>query len=68
MVRFVADFATRAKPLTALKSTMLSKKLPDADENETDAFSELRGRRLAALISTLRRRDGRYGVSVDASY
>jgi len=66
--RFVADFAKIAKPLTALTSTKLPKRLPPPSEEETKAFEELRGRLLAAPILSLSMRDGHYIVDVDASY
>jgi len=66
--RFLADFAKIAKPLTALTSTNLSKRLPPPREEESTAFEKLRGRLLAALILALPRRDGHYIVDVDASY
>ena len=56
--RFVADFTKIAKPLTALKSTKLSKRLLPPREEESKAFEELRGRLLAAPILALPRRDG----------
>jgi len=66
--RFVADFAKIAKPLTALTSTKLPKRLPPPREEESKAFEELRGRLLAAPILALPRRDGHSIVDVDASY
>jgi len=39
--RFVADFAKIAKPLTALTSTKLPKRLPLPMEKESKAFEEL---------------------------
>jgi len=35
---FVADFDKISKPLTALKSTKLPKRLPSPSEKETEAF------------------------------
>jgi len=64
----VADFSKIAKPLTALKSTKLPKRLPSPREKNTKAFEELRGRLLATTILALHRRDGHYIVDVDASY
>jgi len=66
--RFVADFAKIAKPLTALTSNKLPKRLPLPREEESKAFEELRGRLLAAPILALPRREGHYIVDVDASY
>jgi len=66
--RFVADFAKRAKPLTALTSTKLPKRLPLPREEESKAFEEPRGRLLAAPIPAFPRRDGHYIVDEDASY
>ena len=57
--RFVADLAKIAKPLTALTSTKLPKRLPPPREEESKAFEELRGRLLAAPILALPRREGR---------
>jgi len=65
--RFVADFAKIAKPLTALTSTKLAKRLPPPREEETKAFEELRGRLLAAPILALPKRDGHYIVDAVAS-
>jgi len=66
--RFVADFAKIAKPLTALTSTKLPKKLPPPSGKETDAFAILSGRLLDAPILALPRRHGHYIVDVDTSY
>jgi len=66
--RFVADIAKKEKPLTALTSTKLAKRLPLPREEESKAFEELRGRLLAAAIHALPRRDGHYIVDVDAGY
>jgi len=66
--RIEADFAKIAKPLTALTSTTLPKRLPSSMEKEKNAFEELSGQILAAPILALPRRDGRYIVHVDASY
>jgi len=66
--RFVAHFAKIAKPLTALKSTKLPKRLPPPREEESKAFEKLRGRLLAAPIPALPRRDGHYIVDVEDSY
>jgi len=66
--RFVADFAKIAKPLTALTSSKLPKKLPPPSGKETDAFEILRGRLLDAPILALPKRHGHYIVDVDASY
>jgi len=66
--RFVADFAKIAKPLTALSSTKLPKRLSPPGEEETKAFEGLRGRLLAAPVLALPRRDGHYIVDVDASH
>ena len=66
--RFVADFAKIAKPLSALTSTKLPKRLPLPREEDSKAFEELRGRLLAAPILALPRRDGHYIVDVDARY
>jgi len=66
--RFVADSAKIAKPLTALTSTKLPKRLPPPREEETKAFEDLRRRLLAAPILALRGRDGHYIVDLDASY
>jgi len=66
--RFVADSAKIAKPLTALTSTKLPKRLPPPREEETKAFEDLRRRLLAALILALRGRDGHCIVDLDASY
>jgi len=67
-LRFVADFARIAKPLTALTSTKLPKRLPLPREEDSRAFEELRRQLLAAPILALPRREGRYIVDVDASY
>jgi len=64
----VADFSKIAKPLTALKSTKIPKRLPSPREKNTKAFEELRGRLLATPILALPGRDGHYIVDVDASY
>jgi len=66
--RFVADFAKIAKPLTALTSTKLPKKLPPPTRKETDAFEILRGRLLDAPTLSLPKRHGHYIVDDDASY
>jgi len=66
--RFVADFAKIAKPLSALTSTELRKRLPFPGEEESKAFEELRGRLLAAPILAPPKRKGHYIVDVDASY
>ena len=66
--RFVADFAKIAKPITALTSTKLPKRLPLPREEETKAFEELIGRLLAAPVLALPRIEERYIVHVDASY
>jgi len=66
--RFVADFAKIAKPLTALTSTKLPKRLPLPEEKETKTFEKLRGRLLAAPIFALPRREGHYIEDADASY
>jgi len=66
--RFVADSAKSAKPLTALMSTKLPKRLPLPMEKESKAFEELRGRILAAPILALPTREEHYIVDVDASY
>jgi len=66
--RFVANFAKIAKPLTALTSTKLPKRLPLPREEESKAFEELLGRLLAAPVLALPRREGHYIVDVDASY
>jgi len=66
--RFVADFANIAKPLTALTSNKLPKKLPPSSGNETDAFEILRGRLLDSPILVLPKRHGHYTANVDASY
>jgi len=66
--RFVADFAKIAKPLTALTSTKLPKKLRPPSGEEMDAFEILRGRLLDALFLSLPKRHGHYIVDVDASY
>jgi len=66
--RFVADFAKIAKPLTALTSTKLPKRLPLPGEEESKAFEEIRARLLAAPIVALPRREGHYKVDVDGSY
>jgi len=66
--RFVADFGKIAKPLTALTSTKLPKRLPPPREEESRAFEELRARLLAAPILALPRREGHYIVDVDASF
>jgi len=66
--RFVSDFAKIAKPLTALTSTKLPKKLPPPSREEMDAFEILRGRLLDAPILALPMRHGHYIVDVDASY
>jgi len=47
---FAADFAKIAKPLTALKSTKLHKRLSSPEEKETKASEELRGRLLADAV------------------
>jgi len=65
---FRADFAKIAKPISALRSTKLPKRLPLPREEESKAFEELRGRLLAAPILALPRREGHYIVDVDASY
>jgi len=67
-LRFVADFAKIAKPLTALTSTKLPQRLPPPREKESKAFEELRGRLLATPILAFPRKDGHYIVDVDASY
>jgi len=54
----VADFARIAKPLTALTSTKIPKRLPLPRKEESNASEELRGRLLAAPILALPRRDG----------
>ena len=54
----VADFARIAKPLTALTSTKIPKRLPLPRKEESNASEELRGRLLAATILALPRRDG----------
>jgi len=66
--RFVADFAKISKPLTALTSTKLPKRLPLPREEESKALEELRGRLLAGPILSLPRREGHYIVDVDTSY
>jgi len=66
--RMLVDFAKIAKPLTALMSTKLPRRLPSPREKKTTAFEELQGRLLAAPILALHRRDGQYIVDVDASY
>jgi len=66
--RFGADFAKKAKPLTALTSTKLPKKLAPASGREPDAFEILRGRLLDASILALPKRHGHNIVDVDASY
>jgi len=66
--RILVDFAKIAKPLTALMSTKLPRRLPSPREKKTTAFEELQGRLLAAPILALHRRDGQYIVDVDASY
>jgi len=66
--RFVADFAEIEKPLTALTSTKLFKRLRLPREEESPAFEELRGWLLGAPILDLLRRDGNYIFDVDASY
>ena len=66
--RFVAEFSKIAKPLTALTSTKLPKRVRLPREEESKAFEELRGRLLAAPTLSLPRREGHYIVDVDASY
>ena len=66
--RFMADFANITKPLTALTSTKLPKRLPLPREKESKVFEELRGRLSAAPILALPRREGHYMVDVDASH
>jgi len=64
----MAEFAHIAKPLTALTSTKLPKRLPSHREKKKKAFKELRGRLLAAPILDPRSRNGHYIADVDASY
>jgi len=66
--RFVADFAKIAKPLTALTSTRLSKRLPLPKKEEWMAVEDLRARLLAAPILALPGRERHYILDVDASY
>jgi len=66
--RFVADFGKIAKPLMALTSTKLAKKLPPPSREEVDAFEILRGLLLDDPILALPKRHGHYIVDVDASY
>jgi len=66
--RVVADFAKIVKPLTALNSNKLPKRLPSPLEKGTRALDALRGRILAARIHALPRRDGHYISDVGASY
>jgi len=66
--RFVADFATIAKPLTALKRTKLPMRLHSPREKETTAVKELRGLLSPAPILALPMRAGHYIVDVDASH
>jgi len=66
--RFVADFAKIAKPVAALTSTKIPKRLPLPRDEESKAFEELQGRLSAAPILALPRRDGHSIVNLDASY
>jgi len=66
--RFVVDFAKIAKPLTALTSTKLPKKLHPSSRKETDAFEILRGCLLDAPILALPKKHGHHIVDADASY
>jgi len=66
--RFVADFAKIAKPLTALTSTKIPKKLPPPSGKETDAFEIFRVRLFNACMLALHKRHGHYIVDVDVCY
>ena len=66
--RFVADFTKIVKPLTALRSTKLPKKLLPPSGKNTDALEILRGRLLDAPILALPKRHRHYIIDNDASY
>lgn len=66
--RFAKDFAKWARPLNALVSSTLPKKLPPPTGVEQEAFDALKRLLMSPPVPALPRLGGRYIVDVDASY